>query len=135
MSADERGTGPPARQPAVLRVAFWMIVGACGYAAMIAVVKRLSIDMDVYVVLFWRYFLALVVLTPWLLPSGGAALRTWRLGLHIWRALLMVVHGGTLMLAINLIPLAEATSLIFTSPLFATLLAAWFLHEAVGPRR
>lgn len=135
MSADERGAQPTGRQPAVLRVAFWMIVGACGYAAMIAVTKRLSMEMDVYMVVFLRYFLALVVMTPWLLPSRGTALRTERLGLHIWRALLMVVHGGTLMVAVMLIPLAEATSLIFTSPLFATILAALFLRETVGPHR
>jgi drug/metabolite transporter (DMT)-like permease len=121
--------------PAVLRVAIWMIAAACGYAAMIGVVKHLSADMNIYVVIFWRYFLALVVMIPWLLPSGGSVLKTQRLGMHIWRALLMVVHGGTLMLAIMLIPLAEATSLIFTSPLFATVLAAIFLHEVVGPRR
>jgi len=135
MSADEHGARPTDRQPAVLRVAFWMIVGACGYAAMIAVTKRLSMEMDVYMVVFLRYFLALVVMTPWLLPSRGTALRTERLGLHIWRALLMVVHGGTLMVAVMLIPLAEATSLIFTSPLFATILAAAFLRETVGPHR
>ena len=91
--------------------------------------------MDIYVALFYRYFLALVVMLPWLLPSGGAALKTQRLGLHIGRALLMVIHGGTLMVAVTLIPLAEATSLIFTSPLFATGLAALFLREVVGPHR
>jgi drug/metabolite transporter (DMT)-like permease len=121
--------------PVALRVAFWMIIGACGYAGMIAVVKQLSMDMDIYVVLFYRYFLALVVMTPWLLRSGGTGLKTRRLGLHIWRALLMVVHGGTLMVAVMLIPLAEATSLIFTSPLFATVLAALFLREVVGLHR
>ena len=47
----------------------------------------------------------------------------------------MVIHGGTLMVAVTLIPLAEATSLIFTSPLFATVLAALFLREVVGPHR
>ena len=136
MSAGERGIAGLerlARLPVALRVAFWMILGACGYAAMIGVVKRLSVEMDVYVVMFWRYFLALLVMAPWILPGGG--LKTERLGLHLWRALLMVVHGGTLMVAIMMIPLAEATALIFTSPLFATMLAAFFLRDPVGLRR
>jgi hypothetical protein len=63
----------------VLRVAIWMIVGACGYAAMIAIVKRLSIDLDVYVVVFWRYFLALVVMLPWLIPKGGDCFQRYNL--------------------------------------------------------
>lgn len=135
MNTENSAANPGTRWPVALRVAFWMIAAACGYAAMIGVVKRLSLEMDVYVVIFWRYFLALAIMIPWLLPSSGRVLKTQRLGLHIWRALLMVVHGGTLMVAIMMIPLAEATSLIFTSPLFATVLAALFLHEVVGPRR
>ena len=135
MSTETRAGEPGTERPVALRVAFWMIVGACGYAGMIGVVKQLSMEMDIYVALFYRYFLALVVMLPWLLPSGGAALKTQRLGLHIGRALLMVIHGGTLMVAVTLIPLAEATSLIFTSPLFATVLAALFLREVVGPHR
>ncbi len=133
MSAGEGQLGRLGRLPVALRVAFWMVLGACGYAAMIGVMKRLSAELSEYVVLFWRYFLPLLLMAPWLLPRGG--LKTERLGLHLWRALLMVVRGGTLVVAIKLIPLAEATALIFTSPLFATMLAAAFLRDAVGPRR
>ncbi len=79
--------------------------------------------------LFWRYFLALALLLPWLMRVGAGALRTRRLGLHLGRAALMVIHGGTLLVAILMTPLAEATSLIFTAPLFATMLAALFLRE------
>ena len=121
--------------PAVLRVVFWMTTAAAGYAGMIAIVKYLSAEIDVYVLLFWRYFMALALFSPWFLRAGVGALRTRRLGLHLGRAVLMVVHGGTLLVAVLMIPLAEATSLIFTTPLFATLLAALLLREQVGPRR
>ena len=121
--------------PVAARVVFWMTAGAVGYAGMIALVKYLSAEIDVYVLLFWRYFLALLIFLPWLLRAGGEALKTQRLGLHIGRAGLMVIHGGTLLVAVLMIPLAEATSLIFTAPLFATVLAALFLGDYVGPRR
>ena len=123
----------PGGLPAVARVALWMTAAALGYAGMIAIVKHLSAEIDVYVLLFWRYFLALALFVPWLMRAG--VLRTRRLGLHLGRAALMVVHGGTLLVAVLVIPLAEATSLIFTAPLFATMLAAVFLREQVGPRR
>lgn len=121
--------------PVALRVAFWMAAAALGYACMLAVVKHLSAGMNIYVVIFWRYLLALLVFTPWAIRAGRSDLKTGRLGLHIGRSALMVVHGGTLMVAVLMIPLAEATSLIFTIPLFATVLAAIVLREAVGLRR
>jgi drug/metabolite transporter (DMT)-like permease len=121
--------------PTVVRVVFWMSAAAVGYAGMIAIVKHLSAEIDIYVLLFWRYFLALALFAPWLVRAGLGALRTQRLGLHLGRAALMVVHGGTLLVAILTIPLAEATSLIFTAPLFTTMLAAFLLREHVGARR
>lgn len=121
--------------PDPLRVALWMAVAAVGYGGMIALYKHLSSEMPVYVVLFWRYVMAMLVFLPWIIRNRGTALKTDRLYLHLGRAALMVAHGGTLILALLLIPLAEATSLIFTTPLFATLLAVLLLRELVGRRR
>jgi drug/metabolite transporter (DMT)-like permease len=121
--------------PTVVRVAFWMTAAAIGYAGMIAIVKHLSAEIDIYVLLFWRYFLALALFVPWLLRAGAGALQTRRLGLHLGRAALMVIHGGTLLVAILMIPLGEATALIFMAPLFATMLAALLLRERVSARR
>ena len=128
-------TAAAARLPSVARVALWMTAAAIGYAGMIAIVKHLSAEIDIYVLLFWRYFLALALFAPWLMRAGAGALRTRRLGLHLGRAAMMVIHGGTLLVAILMIPLAQATSLIFTAPLFATVLAALLLRDPVGARR
>ena len=121
--------------PVVLRVAFWMVMAAMGYASMFALVKHLSSETSIYVVIFWRYVLALPIFVPWAIRVGAAGLKTRRLGLHLIRAALMVIHGGTLMVAVLMIPLAEATSLIFTIPLFATVLAALVLRETVDSLR
>jgi len=130
-SAHTNQSMPGEGLPVVLRVAFWMILAAAGYASMFALVKHLSADVSIYVVIFWRYVLALLVFVPWAIRGGAAGLKTRRLGLHMIRAALMVIHGGTLMVAILMIPLAEATSLIFTIPLFATVLAVIVLRETV----
>ncbi|MDP6707538.1 MAG: DMT family transporter [Alphaproteobacteria bacterium] len=121
--------------PVAVRAGLWMALAAVGYAGMFAIVKFLSAEIDVYVLLFWRYFLALLVFLPWLLKSGPGVLKTGRMKLHLSRGVLMVVHSGTLMVAILFIPLGEATSLIFTAPLFAVLLAGLLLREHVGGRR
>lgn len=87
-------------------------------------------------VLFWRQFPTIPFLLGWLALRGEIGrLRTERLGTHARRAVLgstgMLLNFGALLF----IPLAEATTLSFTTPIFAVILAALMLHERVGPYR
>lgn len=87
-------------------------------------------------VMFWRQAVALPVLLGWLLLSRRMAeLRTQRIGAHARRAGVgmfgMVCNFG----AATLLPLAEATTLGFTTPLFAVILGALVLRESIGPWR
>ncbi len=86
--------------------------------------------------LFWRQFLPGLALLGWLAARGEIGrLRTRRLGSHARRAFV----GGTGMFltlgVVQILPLAEATVLGFTAPIFAVLLAATLLGEKVGPWR
>lgn len=87
-------------------------------------------------VMFWRQAVTLPVLFGWLAYAGRiGTLRTTRIGAHARRAGVgtfgMVCNFG----AATLLPLAEATTLGFTTPLFAVILGAMVLNEAVGPWR
>jgi drug/metabolite transporter (DMT)-like permease len=87
-------------------------------------------------IMFWRQAVSLPILAGWLALTGGLGqLRTQRLASHGRRA----VTGMTGMLcgfaASILLPLAEATTLQFTTPLFAVILTALMLRERVGPWR
>lgn len=87
-------------------------------------------------VMFWRQAVTLPVLLGWLALSGQMQqLRTQRIGAHGRRAgigmLGMVCNFG----AATLLPLAEATTLGFTTPLFAVILGALVLHHQIGPWR
>jgi S-adenosylmethionine uptake transporter len=62
-------------------------------------------------------------------------LRTARPGLHILRAVLVVIANSALYAAIVVMPLATANAIYFVSPLIVTLLSIPVLGEAVGPRR
>lgn len=84
-------------------------------------------------IMFWRQAVALPILLGYLALSGGLhRLRTQRLGGHGKRAAMgmtnMIFNFG----ATILLPLAEATVLGFTSPIFAVVIAALFLRERVG---
>lgn len=86
--------------------------------------------------MFWRQFLALPVVLVWVLPSAGiGSLRTFRFPMHLRRAMLGLTGMAFTFGAVILLPLAEATTLGFTVPIFATILSALFLGESVGRHR
>ncbi|HJM48636.1 MAG TPA: DMT family transporter [Alphaproteobacteria bacterium] len=130
MSADS-----PRGLPVVVRVGLWMTLSAVSFAALIGIVRHLTPEMNVYVVNFWRNVVSAALFAPWLMHQGFGGLRTRRHGTFALRAALMIVATVTLYEAVALMPMAEVTSLTFTSPLFATALALLVLGEKVGPRR
>ena len=86
--------------------------------------------------LFFRQLFALPVVLLWvLLGPGIASLKTKRLPKHLSRTLFgltgMIFNFG----AVILLPLAEATTLQFTVPIFATILSVLFLKEFAGIHR
>ena len=107
---------------------------AC-FSSMTALIRHLSQELHPFEIVFFRNALGLAFLLPWLLRVGLGRLRTRRYGLHGLR----VVIGLTAMLcwftAVTLMPIAEATALSFTAPLFGTLGAALVLREKVQGRR
>ncbi len=86
--------------------------------------------------MFWRQAFAVPVVLAFVMSTTGlATLRTARPWLHLSRA---VFGLGTMALTFSsyiLLPLAEATTLGFTMPIFATILAAVFLREPTGIHR
>lgn len=83
--------------------------------------------------LFWRQLLPALAIFGWLLARGQLyRLKTRRPWVHARRALI----GGTGMFltlgVVRLLPLAEATVLGFTAPMFAVILSALLLKERVG---
>lgn len=86
--------------------------------------------------IFWRQLLTVILLGAGLALTGRLAmLRTRRLPAHARRAAAglfgMVFTYG----AVLLLPLAEATTLGFTAPVFAVVIAMVVLREKIGPYR
>ncbi|WP_073975692.1 DMT family transporter [Erythrobacter donghaensis] len=86
--------------------------------------------------IFWRQLITTILLAAGLALTGRfALLRTQRLPAHARRAAsglfgMIFTYGAVLLL-----PLAEATTLGFTAPVFAVLLAIVLLRERIGPYR
>lgn len=83
--------------------------------------------------LFWRQFLPGIALLGWLAARGELGrLRTRRPLIHARRALIGGLGMFLTLGVVQILPLAEATVLGFTAPIFAVLLAVVLLGERVG---
>ena len=118
-----------------MRGAVLMLAAMVCFSAMGVFIRLSSEHVHILETVFFRNFLALLFMLPWILRQGPEVLRTRRIGLYISRSAINIVGMTGGFMAIMLIPLAEATALSFTTPLFATLGAALFLGETMRGRR
>jgi drug/metabolite transporter (DMT)-like permease len=87
-------------------------------------------------ILFWRQFgAALLVAGIVGAGPGFASLKTQRFGAHVGRCVIGLTAMSLTFWTLLLLPLAEATTLGFSMPIFATILGAVVLHEGTGWRR
>src|SRR5687768_11537259 len=85
---------------------------------------------------FYRSLFSLPVILFWVLKQESlAALRPRRPLAHVWRCGLGLVSMGLTFQALILLPLADATAINFTAPIFATILSFVILKEHVGVHR
>jgi drug/metabolite transporter (DMT)-like permease len=91
--------------------------------------------MHPFEVAFFRCLFGLVIMAPWIVKGGPSLLRSRNSGFFLLRAGVGLVSMATWFYGITVVPLATATAVNFTAPLFATLAAALVLHEDVRVRR
>ena len=122
----------PAHRPLL---ALLIRLGAiAGLATMSALIKLAS-DRGIHLleIMFWRQFITLPIAIGWVMATSSlASLATRRPGTHMMRGFYgtigMVLNFG----AVILLPLAEATTLNFTAPIWAVILSTLLLKEHVG---
>ena len=119
----------------LLRAVIFMVIGGISIALMQAAVKLISFELHPFIITLYRAGLVFVVLLPILFWRGRAVFNTSSIRLQVVRGGV----GGLGMLCVftglSMISLAEVTVLLFTVPIFATLLSIVFLSEKVGVRR
>ncbi len=113
-----------------------MVVGILMLATADAVTKLLIVDFHAGEIIFYRGFFAFLPLLPLVVWNGG--IRSLKLqqpkGVW-WRGVIALVTSVFVALSFINLPLAEASALIFTSPIFLTALSPWLLGEKVGWQR
>lgn len=119
----------------VWRAMLFMAFAAMAMVLMHALVRRLSEDLHPFEIGFFRNLFGLVFVLPFLLRAGLDQLRPRRPLLLATRGITDAAAMLLFFSALAVAPLATATALSFTAPLFATLLAIPILREVVGIRR
>lgn len=110
------------------------LAGIAGFALMAAFIK-MAAETGIHLaeLLFWRQLISLPILLTWAMLTGGLGrLATSRPRAHGVRAAYGVVGMVLNFGGVILLPLAEATTLSFTAPMFAVLLSIVLLKESVG---
>ena len=121
--------------PPPIQAGLWMSLGGLAFAGMSGVIRHLSGEMHPFVVAFYRSLFGLIWMVPWLVQHGATVLRTRRRLFYTIRASFSLFSMLGAFYGVAYMPIADATAISFTGPLFATIGAALILHETVRLRR
>ena len=123
-----------AEQPRFARAAALMLASTMSFALMAVMIRVASATLPTFEIAFFRNAFGLLALLPVLL-HGKAPLRTRQLPRYLLRS---VIGIGSMLCgfwAIGNLPLSQAISLSYSSPLFVTIAAVAWLGEQVRWRR
>ena len=107
------------------------------FSTMGALFKLASMDgFSAPELVFYRSLFSLPVVLLWVFKRASlAALRPNKPLAHVWRSSLGLLSMGLTFQALILLPLADATAINFTAPIFATILSFLILREDVRIHR
>ena len=117
------------------RAALLMLGSAVFFGLMAVVIRLASQTLHTFEIAFFRNFFGLVAALPLLFHHGPGLLRTDHFPRYIVRCVIGVISMFCGFWAIGHLPLAQAISLSYSTPLFVTIAAVWMLGEHVRARR
>jgi drug/metabolite transporter (DMT)-like permease len=113
-------------------------LASVGFYSIMAALFKLTSEQGVVApeMLFYRAIFGLPAVLLWVvLGPGLGALATRRPLAHVWRSALGIASILCTFQALIMLPLADATTISFTAPAFATILSWLLLREHVGKHR
>ena len=118
-----------------VRAALLMLGSTVFFAGMAVVIRLASETLHTFEIAFFRNFFGMLAALPLLLKHGPGLLETDQLPRYVIRCVLGVGAMFAGFWAIGHLPLAHAISLTYSSPLFVTIAAVFWLGEQVRARR
>ncbi len=113
-----------------------VVIGMTFFAAQDALMKEYLPSYTIWMLLFLRSCMAVLVLVPLIVIIGSPSmLRTQFMWVHLVRGSLFAVGFSIFYMAFPFMGLAEATTIFFSAPLIIAVMAVVFLKERIGEHR
>jgi len=114
------------------KLAIFLIITSVFFGTvMLSFLKIVQEDVNVYVAGFFRFFLGLVIILPYIIKNKDTVLKTTHLKQHFLRAILVLPAMLIYFSALVLLPIEKLTAISFVVPLIVTILAVFFLGEKI----
>jgi len=123
------------RLPPNVQGALWLVSGGFIFTSNGAMIRLLSAEVESVQTAFFRAFFSVLLLAPMILLGRVKPWQSKRIQGHFWRTFMGTVSMVLGFYAVSMLPLADATAIAFSQPLFSVVLAAVVLHEKVRWRR
>ena len=118
-----------------LRAALLMMGSTVFFGLMAVAIRLASQTLHTFEIAFFRNFFGLLAAMPLLLRHGPDLMHTTQLRRYLFRCAIGVLSMFCGFWAIGHLPLAQAVSLSYSTPLFVTIAAVLMLGEQVRARR
>jgi drug/metabolite transporter (DMT)-like permease len=118
-----------------MRAALLMLVSTLFFGLMAVAIRYASQSLPTFEIAFFRNAFGLMALLPILVRGGRAVFRTQQLPRYVLRSTIGICSMLCGFWAIGHLPLSQAISLSYSTPLFVTVLAVFWLGEQVRMRR
>jgi len=121
--------------PPNMRGALWLVSGGFIFTCNGVMIRLLSEQVESVQTAFFRAFFSVVLLLPMIAAGRVKPWRSQRIVGHFWRTVMGTVSMVLGFYAVSMLPLADATALGFSQPLFSVCVAALVVGEKVRWRR
>lgn len=118
-----------------LQATLWVIGALLSFTGLAIAARQLSYGYSVSEILFFRSLVVLLVLSPFIIKSRGAVLKTGQMKLQIFRNVIHLAGQYAWVLGIAYLTLAEVFAIEFTMPIWAALIAVFVLRERLTAPR
>ncbi|WP_395712599.1 DMT family transporter [Reyranella sp.] len=123
------------RLPPNVQGAFWLVTGGFIFTATSAMIRLLSTQIESVQTAFFRAVISVVILLPIIAAGKVKPWQSKRIAGHFWRTFMGTLSMVLGFYAVSMLPLADATAIAFSQPLFSVVVAALIAGEKVRWRR
>jgi drug/metabolite transporter (DMT)-like permease len=123
------------RLPPNVQGALWLVSGGFIFTSTSVMIRLLSAQIESVQTAFFRAFLSVLLLLPMIAAGRVKPWQSKRLAGHFWRTAMGTASMVLGFYAVSMLPLADATAIAFSQPLFSVVVAALIAGEKVRWRR